>query len=360
VGLLLLNCLLALADYIPYARWRMAKTVPPIAQKHPLARRVEQAVPLTEAPDLLLERASSLLQQAGFRLYEPDPQTPEMIGAVRGRWGWPGISLVYVGLLLIIIALVISHYFFATDRLLLAPLKPRSSHLLEGKLELTAVEANLCQVTYRHGEPEQKFTWLLYRPVFLGNTLLLPYALEPLLTVEVRDATNTPLQLIPLQTNLPPAERLHFPLDGANAPFYFRSPAADLTFQLFLPHPTAPNIYNLQLLRGSETSLAENIEGQVGQPITLEENGPLSVLVSRSHQAKIWTYYDPAGPLYLLGGMLTIGGVLLLWWCSPLQVWLIPGGQLYVVAETIAPSAQLLDELLTSLNRDLLSVADDV
>jgi hypothetical protein len=277
-----------------------------------------------------------------------------MVGAALRRWAWLGLLAIYGGLVLLIGAVLISNAWLKTDRFTLAPLEPVSNSLFTGEFELAEAEAGeqVGQVIYRadrSGSSTQSLVWSLYRPAFFNNVLILPIAIEPVLSVIVRDAAAAPVKLIPVQEDLPPGDRLNFSLEGTGAPLYFLIPAKSLAVQI-LPDPASPEHYQVRVRRGSETPSSEDIEAQLGQPFALDG---LSVTATLGHKLEVIAYRDPAIVLYLLGFGLIGVGLIFTYVRPPIQLWLIPdikglGGQLYGVIEqpgSLESATRFLEQL---------------
>lgn len=353
LGLLLLNSLVALADYGAAAWPRLQACMPRLNRQHPLARRAEQSTRLPESPDTFLDELRASLTAQGFYLYPPLEAEPRLIGAARRRWAWLGPAIFYTGLVAGISGLVVSHFFLQSDILTLWPLEPKSSSLFEGQFELKEVDPGqrIGQVDFTaEGVEPSTLTWRLYLPTFFKNTLFWPRAMEPILTIEARDETGALLRLIPSQENLFPAERLHLPLAKADAPVYFLIPAGGLAFQI-VPDPNNPELFEVKVRHGSESTPAEEIKVQAGKSFTIEG---LTVIMSLNSNLLVLGYRDPALPLYGLAlGFILVAGVFI-FIQPPLQVWIIPevkgrGGQLYGVVEKFGPAEnalQFFDDLI--------------
>jgi hypothetical protein len=354
LALLLLNSLIALADYGPGSWRRLGKTIPPIEWQHARAQRVQQVVRLPKSPDAFLDSLRTSLAEEGFSFYMPDEAEERMVGAALRRWAWLGLLAIYGGLVLLIGAVLISNAWLRIDRFSLAPLEPVSSSLFNGEFELAEAEAGeqVGQVTYRadrSGSSAQPLAWSLYRPALFNNVVILPIEVEPVLSVIVRDAADAPVKLIPVQEDLPPGDRLNFSLAGTGAPLYFLIPANSLAVQI-LPDPASPEHYRVRVRRGSETPSSEDIEAQLGQPFVLEG---LSVTATLGHKLEVIAYRDPAIALYLLGFGLIGVGLVFTYVRPPVQLWLIPdikglGGQLYGVIEqpgSLERAARFLEQL---------------
>jgi hypothetical protein len=356
LGLLLLNSLIALADYGAAAWPRLQARIPSLNRQHPLARRAEQSTRLPESPDTFLDELRTSLAAQGFYLYPPLEAEPRLIGAAQRRWAWLGPAIFYAGLLAGISGLVISHFFLQSDTLTLWPLEPKSSSLFEGQFELKEVDPGqrIGQVEFTvEGVESSTLTWRLYLPTFFKNTLFWPRAMEPILTVEARDETGTLLRLIPSQENLFPAERLHLPLAKADAPVYFLIPAAGLAFQI-VPDPDNLELFEVKVRHGSEPVPAEEIKVQTGKSFNVEG---LTVIMSLNSNLLVLGYRDPALPLYGLAlGFILVAGVFI-FIQPPLQMWIIPevkgrGGQLYGVVEKFGSVSKMSQFLATQLNKE--------
>ena len=358
-ALLLLNSLVALADYLPGARARMGQTIPSIEWQHPLAGRIEQVARLPRSPDAWLATLQHRLAAQGFAVCQPAEDEGRLIGAVRRRWAWWGPVALYAGLALLVGGFLVSSGFGQVQSLSLFPGQSQNSRLLPGRFELTPIEwGQTAQETlvFWPDQPEvpaRAYSIRLFNPAWFGGMVWLPVGRTPLLSVEVRNAANARLRLIPVQEDLPPADRLHLPLPADGAPLYFLIPAVNLAVQV-QPNPADPlHLYNIQVRRGAnEPVTPENGLAQAGQPFALDD---LTVTISPSQTVNLVTYADPALAVYLLAAALLLGGLAatLLW--PPVQVWLMPevkglGGQLYGVLEKIGPleqSGQFLAQLLT-------------
>ncbi|MEW5956143.1 MAG: cytochrome c biogenesis protein ResB [Chloroflexota bacterium] len=359
LALLLLNSLIALADYSPGARQRLGQTIPPLAWQHPLANRTETIVRLPKTPETFLNTVQEALRQHGFFVYRPaEMDQQRLVGAARRRWAWLGLPAAYVGLILLGLGLGLSHYGQHTERLTLAPLEPRASQLLAGKFELLATgpEQSHSQVTFLPAGDEPApptLNWRLFQPAWFGRALILPVASEPVLTVEVRDSTGGLRRLVPVQEELAPADRLNLPLAGSGEPLYLLVPSAGLALQI-APNPDSANTgYNVQVRRGSETAPSDSRLVRAGETFELDE---LSITFSLNRNLTVLARRDPGLLLYLLGGLLLAVGLGLTAGWPPVQVWLVPevkglGGRLYAVLEKpgpAAPETDFLEQLLAA------------
>jgi hypothetical protein len=356
-ALLLLNSLIALADYGPGSWRRLDDTTPPLAWQHPLARRSERVIRLPQEPDSFLEKLQTSLREQGFFIYQSVESEERLVGAARQRWAWFGFAGIHGGLVLLVVAFLVSHYFLQTERLTLVPLEPEFSRLLDGALELGQTPAGQrgSRLTFLAGEEEQPdpvLAWRLYQPTLFKGILIWPIAREPILAVEVGDEQGDLLRLIPVQEDLSPARRLNLPLTEAGQPLYFLIPSARLAVQIS-PDPAASSgeVYNVQIRRSSEEALLENTVIQAGATLPVEN---LSMTVVRHHSLTVLVYSDPAFFLYIAALLLILAGLLSLLLRPPVQIWLIPevkglGGQLYGLAETpvfVKAKATFLEDLL--------------
>jgi cytochrome c biogenesis protein ResB len=142
LGLLLLNSMIALADYGPGAWQRLRNPPPNMKWQHPLAHRVEYADRLPDSPDQFLEGVKCSLTKKGFYLYGAGSTDERIISAARRRWAWLGPAMGYTGLIVFAIALLVSSYLLQTDRFTLLPAEPKSSALFTGEFELAEPQQN--------------------------------------------------------------------------------------------------------------------------------------------------------------------------------------------------------------------------
>jgi hypothetical protein len=350
LGLLLLNSLVALADYLPGSRRRLGPASPSLNWQHPLAHRAELSTRLPDSPDKFLETLKESLKTRGFYLYESDDADQRMISAAQWRWGWLGPVAFYAGLIGLIVALLVSSHFFQVDNFTLLPLEPQSSSSFKGDFTLAEIDVGrgVGTINYLANEADQSpapLSWRLFQPLVFENTLVIPLAIDPILTIEAQAADGALRRLIPSQENLLPAERLHLPLDEAHSPLYFLIPSAGLAFQI-LPDPTHDDSFSVQVRRGSEPAPSTEIKAQAGQAFDIDG---LAITMSLDSSVRLMAYRDPAWPLYLIS-LISIGASLLVFWRPPLQMWLIPevkgrGGQLYRVIEKFGSRPEMPDFL---------------
>jgi hypothetical protein len=341
VALLLLNSLIALADYGPGSWRRSGKSGPPIDWQHPLAHRVERSVRLPGEPDAFRAGLGNRLQAKGYSLYQVAESEQRVTSAGRRRWSWLGVVAMYVGLIGLIGAFIISYYAAQTERFTLQPSQARSTPLVGGELELTAGEGlsrgSLVTFTPKQaGASAQLLVWRLYQPALLNGALIWPISIDPTLTIEMRDAADEPLILVPLQAEVSREERLSLPLDRSNTPLYVVIPAEDMAVQIS-PEAGTDDLYHVQVRRGSGSPTPEEVRVQVGETFTVEG---ASGEIFLDHNVTVVAHRDPGWWLYLISGILTVVGGGLSWWRAPSVVWLIPevkgmGGQLYGVMEKL-------------------------
>jgi hypothetical protein len=351
---LLLNSLIVLADHFPGSWRRTQKNKSPLSWQHPLARRVEHSVRLSQFPDDFTGLFQARLSRQGFTLYHSVAEQQRLMAAVRRRWAWLGMIVFYGGLFSLIAAFVLTFFTVKTERFTLSPFQTRSVNLWQGQLALTAVdpERGLSHLTFTpaDGGTETLFAWRTYRPTLAHNTLVLPLQGESLLTAEIRDPAGTLLALDPLPENLLPTEHLSMPLaeGGTDDSVYFTVPALDIAMQVS-PLP-ATDAFNVQVRRGDEAVLVDNMLVQPGQTFEIAGN---TVLLLRGHSINVVIRQDMGWPFYILAlALIVTGGVLT--FLRPAVVWLIPevkgiGGQLYGVMETTGSAqkaAQFLEQLL--------------
>jgi len=353
VALLLLNSLIALADYMPGCRRRMRGEAPSVAWQHPLARRVEHSVRLSHFPDDFTELFRVRFNRQGFSLHSSSSEQQRVTAASRRRWGWLGIPLIYLGLLTLVFALLLTFFSLKTERLTLSPLQPRSVGLLGGQLDLitTAPDARVSQLKFTPDDAgvARLLSWRHYQPGLINNMIVFPMDGESIVTVEVSDSTGDLLELDPLPENLLPTEHLRVILDdGADESIYFTVPSMDIAVQV-LPDAVS-DAFSVQVRRGDQAELIDNALVMPGQEFKIEG---MTAMLSLDHNIKVIVRRDMGLPLYILAVALIVsGGILAL--LRPAIIWLIPevkgiGGQLYGVMETFGSErkmTQILEQLL--------------
>ncbi len=357
LGLLLLNSLLALADYAPGAWQRLRPPAPSLEWQHPLAQRAEYSTRLPETPDEFLAELKNSLAQQGFFIYQPLPADPRIVSATRHRYAWLGPALGYAGLVGLVLAVGVSHYSLQFEYVSLQPSQAIASPLFKGTLSLSGVEPTeqSGQISLTSAHDSSKVitsTWRLYQPVFFAGTIALPLAMKPLLTVEARGSDGLLLRLIPAQQNLAPAERLSIALDPSNQPLYFSIPAQGLAFQL-TQEPTSPGEILVRVRHTGELAPSEEIRATVGQDFELDG---LTITLIPDSGLDMLVYWDLALPLYLISFCLISLGMVFFWWRRPVLVWFVSevkgrGGQLYGIVEKFGPvedSTPFFEQLLAN------------
>jgi len=357
-ALLLLHSLIMSANLLSGVWRRLTPAMPPITWQHPLSRRAEHVVRLPHLPDEWLSGLRQSLSAAGFTLQEADDAADDRLtGAVKYRWAWLGWPAVYTGLVLLVIALFVSHIFLEYSRLTLVPDRSQPVASVGGRLEQATVRQNgqttsaLIFSPADTARPALAFSGDLYRPLWLNHNLIIPFSRQPLLTVVVRDSEGQILRLIPAQEELPPDTKLHLPLTGTGEPLYFLIPAHKLAVQI-TPNPAAPqSSFNVQIRRGTEAVLSPDTMVEAGQSVTADG---LHLSLGLADSLSLLIYFDPALAVYLLAILLVIGGLGAIFITPPVQLWLVPdikglGGQLYGVVETTGPverQTAFLEQLL--------------
>jgi hypothetical protein len=355
LALLLLNCLLALADFAP-ASWRRFRRQPAsVGWQHPLSRRVEHSVRLSATPDEMLGGLKQILAAQGFELAALPDENDRAISATRRRWNWLTVIAIYSGLLLLVAGFLTTYYSLKTEQFTLWPFNPANSSLFQSEVELYQVDNGRATVIFNPtAQPDAPALALFlqpYRPAFFKGVFIWPTAIEPVLTIEARDSGGAARRLMPVQTDLAPATQLSLPLDQSDAPLYFLIPSADLAFQL-LPADDGRS-YQVQIRRSGESTIAESLQVNAGDSFQIDD---ISVKLTPRYNITIIARRDFGLPLLVIGVLLAIiAGLLLL--LPPWQVWLIPevkgrGGQLYGIAETIAPATKAAAFLSTLLADD--------
>ena len=360
LALLLLNSLLALAEYtVP--SWRRAKSASEstsIEWHHPLGKRTEYSVRLPKSPDEFLDKLKEKLESEGFSIDTSDDENQRMFSAGRWQWLWLSVVIFYGGLVLLLlcIAFLISHYSLQTERLTLVPGEMETSQLFNGSLELIETDGinNSGLFVFRPRNKQQSAQALrswLYQPFFYSGLLIFPVSVDPLLSIEARDAAGDLRRLLPLNEALSPATRLNLPLNQLDDPFIFLIPSASLAFQILPVSPSNESDYNVQVRRGSESSPSENLMVRLGE--TFEVDG-FSVTISPNHNMTFAIRRDLALLVYFVSIVATVSSGVLLLFRRPWQVWFIPevkgiGGQLYGVVErlgSVKGANQFLQEFL--------------
>ncbi|MCB0168489.1 MAG: cytochrome c biogenesis protein ResB [Anaerolineae bacterium] len=355
-ALLLLSCAVALADYFQPCRRRMSEQPADIAWQHPLTERTEQSARLPAAPDDFLEGLKVKLIAQGFKIDDPLEDSDRVVSAVRGRSSWWAVLAVYGGLAGLCLAFIISYFTLTVETITLHPFIPTTSRLFNGAFEPNNTETTTSTGTMTFSPsneaPAQSIPWRLYRPTPFNNTLLIPTAVEPVLTVTAHDDAGQLRKLLPLQTELPPATYLNLPLGSPDDPLFFLIPNTNLLFQIIPTNVLDDNQLNIQVALEGAAAPVENRMLAVGESFEVEG---FTVTVALNQQISLLAWRDWAVPLYLASLMAIMGGVILLYFRAPWQVWLIPevkgrGGQLYGVVEKLTYASgnptHFLDQLL--------------
>ena len=110
LGLLLLNSLLALAEFGPTAWRRFRQRPPQLDWQHPLANRVEHSVRLPATPDERLAALRTRLTKHGFAVGDLPDENDRAVSATQRGWVWPAIIAFYGGVLLLVVGFLLSHH----------------------------------------------------------------------------------------------------------------------------------------------------------------------------------------------------------------------------------------------------------
>jgi hypothetical protein len=353
-GLLLLNSLVALADYAPGCTRRIRDVTPPVDWQHPLARRVEYSVRLSHFPDNFTELFRTRFDQQRFVLHNRSSEQERVTTAFRRRWGWLGIPVIYLGLLTLVIAFILTFFSLKTEQFTLSPLQSRATNLLGGQLDLTAVDfdAGISQLTFTPAGSEsgQLLSWHHYQPRLVNRMIVFPMDGESIITVEVSDPAGELIALDPLPENLPPTEHLRMILEAsADASIHFTIPSMDIAVRV--SPAAASNAFNVQLLGGEQAELIDNVLVVPGREFKI---GDMTAMLALDHSINVIVRRDMGWPFYILAVALIVSGTVLTL-LRPAVVWLIPevkgiGGQLYGVVESFGSEKkmiQFLEVLLT-------------
>lgn len=354
VALLLLNSLIALVDYVPGCRRRTRSMTPPVNWQHPLARRIEHSVRLSHFPDNFTELFHVRFNGQGFIVYTSSTEQQRAMAAAQRRWGWLGIPAIYLGLLMLVVAFVLTFFSLKIEYFTLSPFQPRSVDLLRGQLDLTAVnpDAGVSQLTFTPagGGFDQLLSWQHYQPGLVNNMIVFPTSAESIITVEISNPTGELIALDPLPENLLPTEHLRAILeDSPDGSIYFTIPSMDVAVQV--SPDAASNAFSVQIRKGDEAELIDNILVVPGREFEIDG---MTAMLSLDHSINVIVRRDAGLPFYILAAALVLGGGILTL-LRPAVVWLIPevkgiGGQLYGVMETFGSEKKMmkiLEELLT-------------
>jgi hypothetical protein len=338
LGLLSLNCLLALADYAAPSWYRFRHAPADIEWQHPLAIRVEQLVRLPDTPDDRMQTLRAELVAGGFTDTDFVQENDRALGGVRRSWSWLAVISLYGGIFLLIGGALVSFYSLRSEQLLIWPFQTISSPLFDSHVELYQVEEGRATVIFAPraaGEPAWAFFLRPYIPAFFKGAFILPTALDPVLTFEARDRNGESRRLLPVRADLSPSSQLSLPLDQPDVPLYFLIPSANLAFQIA---PTeSDGVYQAQIRRSDDTGPGESRTIRLEEPFTIDD---ISLTMTQRYNIRLLVWRDFGLPILLFGVVITaVSGIILLL-LPPWQVWFIPevkgrGGQLYGVAETI-------------------------
>lgn len=307
VGLLSLNCLLLLAEYGPQA-WRFWRD-PTFLPSHPfpLTQRFEQPLgaPSVEWPDLLNQLQPWLLKY-GFAVQRLKKDQLDILEATKRAWAWWGVPISGLAGIILVIALLVSYYNTQLEQLTLYPDESQYQPLLDHTISLPITVDGGTQLMYSHGQAEineESHRLGLYQPTLMNGAILLPVALEPVLTVRVEDEANHPVRLIPMQEELNPDDILHLDVGDSGTPLYFRIPSADLTLQIT---PNAEADYNIQARRPTEDAPSTNIVIAAGERFQIEN---LAAKITLNRKATLIVYRNSGWWLYLLSGLCFMVGL---------------------------------------------------
>lgn len=347
---LLLSSLVALAAVAPRS-WQRAQNTPAnITWQHPFTHRVEHSVRLPAAPDEHLAALGDQLAGQKFQLHPAGSN--RTVSASRRRWLWLAVPAFYTGIILLVMAFVLTFATLQTETITLWPFKPATSDLLGSAIELNQFDATTVTGTViftptTPSRPPLALFLTPLRPAFFGQAFIWPTGSQPVLTVEARAANGQLRRLLPIQIELAPDTRLSLPLAAGDAALYFTIPADKLAFQIGRVDGAE---YNVQVRRGSENSPSENLMVPPGSTFKIDG---LSITLTQNYALSFIARRDFGLPLAALGLLLLLASGLLLLALPPWQVWLIPevkgrGGQLFGVAEKIGPG-QPASDFLTKL-----------
>lgn len=359
IALLLLNSLIALADYMPGCWRRVRDAAPSVKWQHPLARRVEHSVRLSHFPDDFTEPFKVRFNRQAFSLHASSLEQQRVTAASRRRWGWFGIPLMYLGLLTLVSALLLTFFSLKTEQITLSPLQLRPVGLLGGQLDLIATDpdAGVSQLKFMPDDDgvDRLLSWRHYQPSLVNNMIVFPMDGESIITVEVSDPTGDLIELDPLPENLFPTEHLRVILeDGADDSIYFTVPSMDIAVQVLAD--TASDAFNVQIRRGDQAELIDNVLVMPGEEFEIDG---MTAMLSLDYSIKVMVRRDLGLPLYILAAALIMGGGILTL-LRPAIIWLIPevkgiGGQLYGVMETFSSEKKMIQflELLLTIDDNL-------
>ncbi|MDM8531769.1 cytochrome c biogenesis protein ResB [Anaerolineales bacterium HSG25] len=313
VGTLFINSLIALADYTPKAWQRWQSSSPSIEWQHPLATRSIKTMPIRK--NINWDTLKKPLNEQGFITHQNDKE--DRLSATKYGWAWLIVSVIYMGLIMLPVALLGSYYYLEIDQFVLSPADKQQNALLAGQLELQMDEQDTIVYTPNQTKVEKSLSGSLYQPQFLSRVLVMVTSFDPVLTVHVSNSSDKLVRLLPFQENLDPSERLHLPLGDNHQSLYFRIVSEGLTFQIT---PSGEGEYNIQVLREQEITPFVNETIYEKTPLSVDQ---LSVHIATNHQAEILAYYDPFTILYLLSATLIFSGGIGLLLRSPVLLWFV-------------------------------------
>jgi hypothetical protein len=353
LALLLLNSLLALAELAPPSWRRVRESWPGWEWQHPLARRREHSVRLTAIPAEDVAAVAEKLRRAGFIIHAAPEETGRNISAARHRRMWVALIVFYVGVLWLVAAFTLTHFSLKTESLTLWPHQSTRSSLFPGEAALGPVApgGGRAAVTFypaNPADPAWAFTLTPFVPAFYRQSLLWPTAIAPVLTITAVDSGDGEWRrLMPVQADLAPATHLSLPVQ-AQTPLYFLIPSANLAFQI-TPGPAG---YAVQVRHSQQNTVLRDFQVLAGEEFEVEN---LRVKLAEDYSLSLLARRDFGLPLYPLGLLTMLVSAALLLIFPPWQVWLIPevrgrGGQLYGVAETLAPGPRAESGLAEWLN----------
>lgn len=325
-----------------------------LAWQHPLTRRVEYSVRLPASPDAFLDNLKEALAAKGFFIAPSFADDERVICAVRWRWMWLGIIVFYSGLVLLCITLLAANYVLTIENLTLFPFTPQESKLT-GTLELVDIDDRSGVIVFTSkSDPQisQSLPWQRYIPGFFNSTLVFPTAINPVVTVEVKNAEDELLTLIPLREDLSPTKRLS--LDQTAEPFYFLIPSSH-AFQVSPVLDLPEGNYNVQVRRQSETSPSENLIVEMNNPFQVDD---YSITLLRNYKIQLLISQEwPLIVVFILLIFVVAISAGLLYGLKPRQLWLVPevkgrGGQLYGVVESVYSAGNAREFLKDLLAKD--------
>ena len=353
VALLFLHCLIFIGEIAIPLRHRWQAPIASLKWQHPLARRFEDSVRLSDDPDEFLAVRKQRLQAAGFIVTEAAEGEQRMLGAKLRRESWGGLVVLYGGVLLLIVALLMSAVWLRQERRILSTQGIVRSNLLGATLALTEIEGQRGQIVIQDlfaDSPSETIDWRQFWPTFFGKYLIFPLAINPLLTIEMRDASGIPMPLVPLQETLTTTTQIVVPLAERDTPILFSTQSSPLVFQVVSEGESG---YNVQVQHAEEAELIRNLHVELGETVDIAS---LSGSIFLNHELEVIIRQDLGLWLYPVALILLIIG-LVGFIRRPIQLWLIPdikgrGGQLYGVVETFGSEREMRNFLAQILAED--------